>query len=148
MNIYITILVTILGGLATLVSVSFNSLSHSLIGIVLLFGGVIVFFVAFAANKHYISGFRRQAEAIVQEAKLENLLGMDDPTAYSLRGLWEGESLIPGSFLRTRKRFENSDDFVNWFLEETDTNITRVLYLMFMIVGITIFVIGIVLLFV
>lgn len=142
MNIYVTMLVTILGGLATLVSISFNNLNHGLLGVFLILGGIIVFFVALAANKHYISGFRRQAETIVQEAKLENLLGIDDPSAYPLRDLWEGESLIPESFLKTRKRFQNSSDFVNWFLKETDTNIARVLYLMFMIVGIAIIVIG------
>ena len=147
MNIYVTMLVAILGGLATLVSISYNSLDHRPLGIFLILGGIIVFFVALAALKHYISGFRRQAEAIVQEAKIENLLGMYDPTTYPLKGLWEGEALIPESFLRTRKQFQNSQDFVNWFLVETDSKIARILYIMFMTVGIAIFISGLVFLF-
>ena len=73
MSIYVTMLIAILGGLATLVSKTYESFDHKPLGLFLILGGLIVIFVALAALKHYVSGYRRQAESIVQEAKLKIL---------------------------------------------------------------------------
>lgn len=143
MNIYVTILVAILGGLATLVATTYSNTSHTLIGILLLLGGVLVFFIAFAAIKHYISDYRRQAEAIVQEAKLEDLLGMDDAAIYPLNQYWKGESLLPQSFLDSRRRFASSQDFVEWIVSDTDIKIARTLYYVFMASGVMVAILGI-----
>lgn len=143
MNIYVTILVAILGGLATLTATTYSTINHTLMGILLILGGILVFFIAYAALKHYISDYRRQAETIVQEAKMEDLLGMDDDSRYPLNAYWEGETLLPQSFLESRKRFSSSKDFVDWFVSSTDIKIARTLYSVFMASGIAVFVIGV-----
>ena len=148
MNIYITMLVAILGGLATLVSKNYQNPNHILLGLVLLFGGIIVVAVAYVALQHYISGFRRQVEAIVQEAKLESLLGMDKPEEHPLTNYWKGESLLPESFLQTRQQFEKSSEFVKWMVDNTDVKIARLLYWMFMAGGFIVSVVGIIYMFI
>ena len=143
MNIYITMLVAIMGGLATLIAKPYETWDYR-IGIVLLLGGIIVFVVAFVALKHYKSGFRRQVEAIVQEAKLESLLDMDNPEAYPLKRYWKGESLLPSSFIETREQFDNSQDFIKWMVSNTDVKIAQLLYGLFMIIGSAVAVFGVV----
>lgn len=144
MNIYVTILIAILGGIATLTATTYSNINHTLLGILLSLGGILVFFIAYAALKHYISDYRRQAETIVQEAKLEDLLGMADASRYSLKAYWKGEALLPHSFIESRKRFDSSKDFVEWFISATDTKIARILYFVFLVIGIAIFFLGLI----
>ena len=143
MNIYITILVAIMGATATLISTRSSSLGSPWLGAVLLLAGTLVLIIAYVGEKHYFSDYRRQAESIVQQAKLEDLLGMDDPDVYPLSGYWKGESLLPQSFVQSRSRFEHSQDFVNWFVKATDYKIAKVLYRAFMAAGIALIIISI-----
>ena len=147
MNIYITVLIAVLGGLATLVAKTSENDNHTLTSIFLIIGGIIVITVAYVALQHFISGYRRQIEAIVQEAKLESTLGMDSSTCYPLKSYWKGESLLPTSFIETRNRFESSQGFVDWMVSNTDVKIAKVLYRAFIAVGFLVTVFGIVYLF-
>ena len=148
MNIYITVLIAVLGGLATLVARTYDNQSHLPAGIFLIIGGIIVITVAYVALRHFTSGYRRQIEAIVQEAKLESILGMDVPENYPLKSYWKGESLLPTSFIETRNRFENSQAFVDWMVSNTDVRIAKELYWTFMIVGMLVIVFGIIFFFI
>ena len=144
MNIYITLLVSILGGMITLMSIINPSINNSLLcSITLIFGGVIEICISYAAYKHYISDYRRQAEAIVQQAKLEDILGMTNTKNFKLNGYWQGESLLPNSFIKTRKMNSTSDEFVEWFMRYTDPGIARLLYSCFFVIGTILLSIGI-----
>lgn len=143
MNIYITLLVAILGGIVTLVASTYGTIDRVVLGTILILSGTVVFFIALAALKHFRSDYLRQSEAIVQEAKLEDILGMSNPNAYPLREYWKGETLLPQSFLESRSMFEHSQDFVDWLTKTTDLRIARIVYSVFMGVGCVISVFGI-----
>ena len=147
MNIYITILVAMLGGVITILSTRSETMSGLWLGVILLLCGILVCTISFVGIRHYRSDYRRQAESIVQQAKLEDILGMDDPKVYPLSKYWLGESLLPESFVNSRKRYKNSQEFVNWFIKETDFKFAKVLYYAFILIGIALFVLGILSLF-
>ena len=143
MNIYITLLVAVLGGIVTLVDTSYGALDPVILGGILILAGIVVFFIALAALKHFRSDYLRQSEAIVQEAKLEDILGMSNPQAYPLHEYWKGETLLPQSFLESRSQFEHSQEFVNWLTRTTDLRIAKIVYSVFMAVGCVISVFGV-----
>lgn len=143
MNIYITILVAMLGGVITILSTRSEAMSRSWLGVILLLCGILVCTISFIGIMHYKSDYRRQAESIVQQAKLEDILGMDDPKVYRLSKYWVGESLLPESFVNSRKRYKNSQEFVNWFVKATDFKFAKVLYYAFIFMGIALIVISI-----
>ena len=143
MNIYITLLVAVLGGIVTLVATTYGALDSGILGCILILAGIVVFFIALAALKHFRSDYLRQSEAIVQEAKLEDILGMSNPHVYPLHEYWKGETLLPQSFLEARSKFEHSHDFVNWLTRTTDLKIARIVYSVFMAVGCAIAVFGV-----
>ena len=143
MNIYITLLVAILGGIVTLVATTYGTIDKVVLGCILILAGIVVFFIALAAYKHFRSDYIRQSEAIVQEAKLEDILGMSNPKAYPLREYWKGETLLPQAFLESRSKFEHSQDFVEWLSDTTDLKIAKMVYSVFMGVGCAISVFGV-----
>jgi len=146
MNIYTTILVTLIGGVFTIASVlTHGSSGHSVLfaGVLLMLGGIIEICIAIVGYKHYLSGFRRQAETIVQQAKVESLLEFPNNDLYGQSYYWKGESFLPESFLERRKKYKTSGEFVNWFLKESDSRLAKVLYSVFALAGITILVLGI-----
>lgn len=143
MNIYITLLVAIMGGIITLIATTYGTMDKVILGCILVLAGIVVFFIALAALKHFRSDYIRQSEAIVQQAKLEDILGISNPQAYPLRAYWQGESLLPQSFLEARSKFNHSQDFVNWLSDTTDLKIARLLYSVFMSVGCAISIFGI-----
>jgi hypothetical protein len=146
MNIYTTILVTLIGGVFTITSVlSHGSAGQSVLfaGILLMIGGIIEICIAIVGYKHYHSGFRRQAETIVQQAKIESLLEFPNSDLYAQSYYWEGESILPESFLKRRRMYQTSEDFVNWFLRESDSRLAKVLYSVFVFAGIIILVLGV-----
>ena len=141
MNIYLTIMIAILGGTVTILSA--GSLSDLWLGIVWVLSGLLLCFIAYVGLRHIYSDYLRQAEAIVQEAKLEDVLGMSDPNAYPLSSYWEGESLLPESFIESRKEFKHSQDFATWIAKDTDFRFVRVLYCLFIVIGIVFVTLGI-----
>lgn len=141
MNIYLTIMIAILGGTVTILSA--GNLSDLWLGIVWVLSGILVFSIAYVGLRHFYSDYLRQAEAIVQEAKLEDVLGMSDPEAYPLSAYWKGESLLPESFIKSRKMFEHSQDFATWLTKDTDFRFVKVLYYMFMMIGLAFVTFGI-----
>lgn len=146
MNIYVTLLISILGGMVTLISIIGSSMDNRMLcAMILILGSLIEICISWVAYRHYISDYRRQAEAIVQQAKLEDVLGMTDVENYKLRGYWQGEPLLPNNFIQTRKSSPTSAEFVKWFMCNTDSRIALRLYSCFIMIGSVLLAIGILL---
>lgn len=132
MSTYISLLISIPGGILALASFAGNALVAPL---AFLLGGVMEIVIAVVAHFHYCSDYRRQVECIVEQAKLQDILGMTDLNCYRLQEYWKEESLLPESFIRTRKKAETSDEFVEWFMKNTDVKLSKWLYTCFGVIG-------------
>ncbi len=149
MNIYITLLVSIIGGIITILSiVGFAEQNRPICALILILGSLIDVCISHVAYRHYISDYKRQAETIVQQAKLEDVLGLTNGELYQLKTYWQGESLLPNNYVQIRKNSLSSDKFVEWFMENTDVGIARLLYTSFQVIGVLLFVMGVVFVFV
>lgn len=139
MNTYITILIAVLGGVLTIAS--FTS-QKPIFCSALCIAGIVEIFVSVVAYMHYRSDYQRQVEAIVEQAKIEQVLGLTDEEFYQLNDYWKGEALIHENFLRARRKFETSSEFTDWFMKNTDVKIARCLYMCFTAIGTAIVIIG------
>lgn len=144
MSTYITLLCSIVAGILAISSISTVRL---IMPLSFAFGGIIVSWISIVGYQHYKSDYTRQIEEIVEQAKLQDLLGLTDPNMYRLRTYWTKESLLPQSFVETRRACKTSKDFVTWFMKNTDTRWVRSLYICFGVIGAVFAVLGCLLLF-
>lgn len=133
MSTYITLMLSIIAGVLTISSISNVAIIMPLSFVI---GGILCGYVALVGYQHYKSDYIRQVECIVEQAKLQDILGLTDGEVYSMRTYWKGESLLPESFLQTRKACKSSEEFIRWFVKYTDTKWVKILYICFMVLGI------------
>lgn len=133
MNTYITLILSIIAGVLTISSVSSVAI---IMPLAFVLGGILCCYVSLVGFQHYKSDYIRQVECIVEQAKLQDILGLTDPMVYRMRTYWKGESLLPESFIRTRKECKTSEEFIKWFVKYTDTKWVRVLYICFVVLGV------------
>ena len=131
LSIYVTLLTALTGGGIFLSNINndVNIYGYFLIGIVEIL-------ISLVAYKHYKSTFLRQAECMSVQAKLEQLLEIDNPDSYSLR-YWEGEAIIPQLYVETRKKCDNSKQFIKSLLKFADLRFIKILCLTFSLIGVT-----------
>lgn len=144
MNTYVTLLCSIIAGVLTISSLSASTPYIQPIAFIV--GGIVCCCISFVGYRHYKSDYVRQIESIVSQAKLQDILGLTDPELYKMKTYWLTESLLPSNFIKTRKQCKNSDEFVNWFIKNTDTKYVRLLYSCFFVIGLSVSAIGVVLL--
>ncbi len=141
MNVYITLLITIPAGVMTICSLTVSLMQIFIITFII--GGALEIIISVIAFEHFKSDYIRQGEIIVNQAKLEDIIGLCS-NDYITKNYWVGETILPKSFIKTRSRFINSEDFLNWFKKSNDIKISKILYLCFSIIEIVFIVIGVI----
>ena len=141
LNTYTTLLCSIIAGILTISSIS--NPTPLLQSLALIIGGVVTCCISFVGYRHYKSDYVRQIESIVSQAKLQDILGITDPSLYKLSTYWKGESLLPASFIETRTQCKTSEEFISWFIKNTDVKYIKLLFSCFFSIGIFVFFVGI-----
>ena len=83
--------------------------------IFLLVGPILVFAFAHIARGGTFLFYQRFLEAVSMRAKVEQALGLTDPTTFPARdsGYWPGEAFVAPRFLRARQGSDTSQEFVD-----------------------------------
>lgn len=138
LKFYTTTLLSVTGGTFFISKDIDDSMIRAAIFVI---GGILVVALSIIGYLHYKSDYRRQVEQIVVQAKVEDQLNFT--SKYQGKNYWQNEALVPNLYIQTRKRYEGSDGFINWFLEATDTKIMKIFYALFFICGSTLFLLGV-----
>ena len=101
--------------------------------IILMIAPILLFFIADIAKKALYRDYLSFLECVTIRAKIESELELDKENNYK-SSIWENEPLIPMRYIKSRKKFDSSEAFVN---NATNLGIQRIYNRLFNIIKIS-----------
>lgn len=139
-NVYITMLLSFISAIILIANFASNYDNICFIG-----GGILVVFLSIIAFLHFKLDYKYQMELLSIQAKIEDLLGLTDPNKVKLPLRWENEALLPKWYYANKNEKSSTENFINTLCSIKRINGYSFVYLVFVLVGISLIVLGIVL---
>ena len=138
LSIYISLILAIVGGVLIVLK---DIKDEYLQVMTLIIGGFLIILFCYIATRSFKSNYRRHLEAIAFRSKIEHLLDFDKDK-FKSNSCWSEENLMMKRYLEDRRKYKNSEEFVQDRLNKGMAPVVRSVFISLGFLGSSLVMIG------